>query len=76
MYVRFCSDSGANILSCKKSKWMDTVKDLGMEEGEWEGMSTFENEKTCYRIAFILWALGILVFWLVFIFVGSMGRIY
>lgn len=37
--VRFNLDSGANISSTKTSDWFNTVKDLGMEEGEWEGMS-------------------------------------
>lgn len=32
--VTFCVDSGANIHSCKKQTF-DTVKDLGLEEGEW-----------------------------------------
>lgn len=39
MKVRFCCDSGANIHSCNKTDWFDTVKDLGLSEGEWEEMS-------------------------------------
>ena len=43
MKIRFCCNSGANVHSCNKSKWMDTVKDLGLEEGEWENMSDEER---------------------------------
>lgn len=35
MKVKFCLDSGANINSCR-SETFDTVKDLGLEEDEWE----------------------------------------
>jgi len=37
MKVKFYVDSGANIHS-KRSQILDTVKDLGMQEGEWESM--------------------------------------
>ena len=43
MKVRFCCDSGANIHSCNKSDWMDTVEDLGLEDGEWEEMTYDEK---------------------------------
>lgn len=33
--VTFCCDSGANIYS-RREEELDTVEDLGMEEGEWE----------------------------------------
>lgn len=39
MKVKFYVDSGANIHSNNESEWLDTVEDLGMEEGEWEEMS-------------------------------------
>ena len=35
MKVKFCCDSGANIHSCR-SEILDTVEDLGLDEGEWE----------------------------------------
>ena len=38
MKVRFCCDSGANIHSCR-SEILDTVEDLGFDEGEWETLS-------------------------------------
>lgn len=44
--VRFNVNSGANIHSTKTSKWYDTVEDLGMAEGEWEGMS--DDDKWMY----------------------------
>ena len=43
MKVRFICDSGANIHSANKSKWLDTIKDLGFEENEWETMT--ESDK-------------------------------
>lgn len=46
MKVEFCCDSGANIHSCRKQT-VDTVKDLGLDEGEWEGM----GEEDKYKIA-------------------------
>ena len=45
--VQFWCDSGANIHSCRKSGELDTVRDLGLEEGEWEQLS--EDEK--YKLA-------------------------
>ena len=45
--VQFNCDSGANIHSCKESGWLDTVRDLGLDDGEWEGYT--EDEK--YEIA-------------------------
>ena len=45
MKVRFCLDSGANIHSCNKSTWLDTVDDLGLAVGEWEDMSEEEKHK-------------------------------
>ena len=41
--VKFFLDNGANIHSCRKSGVLDTEKDLGLDVGEWEGMT--ENEK-------------------------------
>lgn len=43
--VMFCCDSGANIHS-RREEVVDTVDDLGMEDGEWENLD--EEEK--YRI--------------------------
>lgn len=42
MRVKFYCDSGANIHSCREET-LDTVKDLGLDDGEWEGFS--EEEK-------------------------------
>lgn len=42
MKVKFCCDSGANIHSCRRET-LDTVKDLGLDEGEWESMSQDER---------------------------------
>ena len=42
--VKFFCNSGANIHSCR-SQTMDTVKDLGLEEGEWEDMSDEEKQQ-------------------------------
>jgi hypothetical protein len=42
MKVKFFCNSGANIHSCRESVF-DTVKDLCLEEGEWEKMS--EDDK-------------------------------
>lgn len=42
--VFFC-DSGANIHSCREEE-VDTVEELGMEDGEWEKMSDEEKYKT------------------------------
>ena len=43
MKVTFFCDNGANIHSCRKET-MDTVDDLGFEEGEWEGLSNEEKQ--------------------------------
>ena len=43
MKVKFLVKNGANIHSCKTSGVMDTVKDLGLDDGEWESMS--EDDK-------------------------------
>ena len=43
MKVEFFLDSGANIHSCNKTGQLDTVEDLGLEAGEWEGLT--EDEK-------------------------------
>ena len=45
MKVKFFVDSGANIHSCKKSGTLDTVADLGFDDGEWEAMSEEEKYK-------------------------------
>lgn len=42
--VKFFCNSGANIHSCRKQV-VDTVKDLGLDEGEWESMSDEEKYK-------------------------------
>ena len=42
--VKFNCDSGANIHSCRKEV-LDTVTDLGLDEGEWEGMDDDERQK-------------------------------
>lgn len=42
MKVKFICDSGANIHSARKET-VDTVSDLGLEEGEWEKLT--EEEK-------------------------------
>jgi hypothetical protein len=44
MKVKFCCDSGANIHS-ERSETVDTVIDLGMEEGEWEEMTDDQKYK-------------------------------
>lgn len=44
MKVRFFCDSGANIKSCR-SEIIDTVADLGMAEGEWEGLDDEAKQK-------------------------------
>lgn len=40
--VEFYCNSGANAYSCKKETF-DTVKDLGMRDGEWEALSGIEK---------------------------------
>lgn len=44
MKVRFCCNSGANIKSTREEV-VDTVKDLNLEEGEWEEMSDEEKDR-------------------------------
>tara|TARA_R110000851_G_scaffold3631_1_gene14836 strand:+ start:165 stop:365 length:201 start_codon:yes stop_codon:yes gene_type:complete len=39
MKVRFNLDSGENIDSNNQTDWLDTVEDLGLEEGEWEKLN-------------------------------------
>lgn len=41
--VQFNVNSGANISSTNESGWMDTVKDLGLDEGEWENYTDDEK---------------------------------
>jgi hypothetical protein len=40
--VTFHCNSGANIHSCRTEK-VDTVKTLGLDEGEWEALSEDER---------------------------------
>lgn len=44
MKIKFNCDSGANIHSCRTSV-LDTVKDLGYEDGEWESLSEEEQQR-------------------------------
>jgi hypothetical protein len=44
MKVEFYCDSGANIHSCRRET-LDTIEDLGLDEGEWEGLSDEEKEE-------------------------------
>jgi hypothetical protein len=44
MKVKFFCDSGANIHSCR-SETLDTVEDLGLEDGEWEELSEDEKQR-------------------------------
>jgi hypothetical protein len=44
MKVKFYCDSGANIHSCREET-LDTVEDLGLDEGEWETLSDNEKEE-------------------------------
>ena len=41
--VKFNCNSGANIHSCRTEK-IDTVKNLGLDEGEWEEMNENDRE--------------------------------
>ena len=43
MKVRSNIDSHANIHSNHQSEWFDTVKDLGLAEGEWEKLTDDEK---------------------------------
>ena len=45
--VQFFLDNGANVYSVRKSKILDTVVDLQLDEGEWEEM----NESDKYQFA-------------------------
>tara|TARA_R110002096_G_scaffold327284_1_gene521241 strand:- start:842 stop:1036 length:195 start_codon:yes stop_codon:yes gene_type:complete len=45
MKVRFNLDSGANIHSNNQTGWLDTIEDLGLEEGEWESLSDDERHE-------------------------------
>jgi hypothetical protein len=45
MKVRFICDSGANIHSARKAE-LDTVKDLGLDDGEWEEYTDEERQET------------------------------
>lgn len=42
--VKFHCNSGANIHSCRTEE-VDTVKDLGLDDGEWESMSEEDKYK-------------------------------
>ena len=42
--LTFNCNSGANIHSCRTEK-IDTVKDLGLDEGEWETMDEEDRQK-------------------------------
>ena len=42
--VEFNCDSGANIHSCRTQE-VDTVKDIGLDEGEWEGMNEEDRDE-------------------------------
>jgi hypothetical protein len=46
MKVRFNLNSGANVHSNHDTGWLDTLEDLGMDDGEWESMT--EDEKYDY----------------------------
>jgi hypothetical protein len=43
--VQFFLNNGASIHSLRKSGELDTVKDLGLDEGEWEEMSEDDKYK-------------------------------
>jgi hypothetical protein len=43
--VIFWMDTGANIKSAKESTELDTVQDLGLDEGEWEQLSDDDKYK-------------------------------
>lgn len=51
MKVEFYCDSGANIHSCQE-QILDTVKDLGLDEGEWEKLSEEEKWKLAEEWAY------------------------
>ena len=43
MKLTFCCDSGANAFSCREAE-IDTHRDLGLEDGEWETMTDDEKQ--------------------------------
>ncbi len=43
--VKFCIDSRAGLNSCHESPIYDTVKDLDLDEGEWERMPEDDKNK-------------------------------
>lgn len=49
--LKFNCDSGANIKSCK-SEDIDTVDDLGLDEGEWEEMSEEDRYEVMLQWAY------------------------
>jgi len=51
MKVTFFCDSGANIHSCREEE-LDTVADLGFEEGDWEQMTDGEKMKIAEEWAY------------------------
>lgn len=59
MKVRFSWDSGANIHS-RKSVVIDTVKDLGYDEGDWEELTEDEQHEAVMQFA---WDHGLSVWW-------------
>jgi hypothetical protein len=55
--VEFYCDSGANIHS-RKREIFDTVKDLGLDEGEWEKLSEDEKYKLAEEWAYEQMSIG------------------
>lgn len=51
MMVRFYCNIRANIHSTMESEWFDPVKDVGLDEGEWEQMSDEDKWKEAERWA-------------------------
>jgi len=41
--IQFCVDSGANCKSTNRSGALDTVEDLGLDEGEYEAYTEAER---------------------------------
>lgn len=56
--VKFHCDSGANIHSCRRSGVLDTVDDLGLEEGEWEQLDEDDRYKLAEDWAFERLSIG------------------
>lgn len=50
MKVKFCCENNANIHS-KKVRTFDTVKDFGMEDGEWESMTDEARDQMVWEWA-------------------------